>query len=140
MQVFQHLLQLFEHPLRRILGAGARKLLEPVDHVLQVLRPQHAGVRIERTRQLLRVLAHLLGQRLHELVERGAQIVGQFFDLFVGRPALQRLAQRLLRGAQRGFGVGELAVFDRHRHAPQPRHDFAQPIVDIRCLIGFEEF
>ena len=56
-------------------------------------------IRIERPRHL-RVLAHLLGQRLHELVERGAQLVRQLLDLLVGRAALQRLAQRFLRGAQ----------------------------------------
>ena len=131
LQVLEHLLQLFEQLLGRILGAGARHLLEPVDHVLEILRPQHAGIRIERARELLRVLAHLLGQRLHELVERGAQLVGELLDLLVGRAALQRLAQRFLRGAQRGLGVGELAVLDRHRHRPQPRHHVAQLIVGL---------
>ena len=108
LQVLQHLLQLVEQLLRRILGAGARELLEPVDHALEILRPQHAGIAVERARELLGILAQLLGQRLHELVERGAQIVGELFDLLVGRAALQRLAQRLLRLAQRGFGIGEL--------------------------------
>ncbi len=94
-------------------------------------------VRVERPRELLRVLAHLLGQRLQELVERSAQILGELLDLLVGRAAFERLPQRLLGGAQRRFGVGEMAVLDRHRHAPQPRHDIAQLVVDLgRCWPG----
>ena len=112
--------------LRRVLGARARQLLEPVDHALQVLRPQHAGVAVERARELLRILAHLLGQRLHEFVERRAQLVGQLLDLLVARAALQRLPQGFLRLPQGGFGIGEAAVLDGHRHAPQPRHHIAQ--------------
>ena len=97
LQVLQHLLQLFEQLLRGVLGAGARELLEPVDHALEILRPQHAGILVERAGELLRILAHLLGERLHEIVERRAQFVGQLLDLFVGGAALQRLAQGFLR-------------------------------------------
>ena len=62
-------------------------------------RSLRIALRIERARHL-RVLAHLLGQRLQELVERRAQLIHQLLDLFVGGAALQRLAQRVLRGAQ----------------------------------------
>ena len=68
-------------------------------------------VLVERARHL-RVLAHLLGQRLHELVERGAQLVGQLLDLLVAGVAIERVAQRVLRLAQRLFGVGDIAVLD----------------------------
>ena len=133
LQVLQHLLQLFEQLLCGVLGARARELLEPVDHALEILRPQHAGILVERAGELLRVLAHLLGERLHELVERRAQLVGQLLDLLVGGAALQRLAQRFLRGAQRRLGVGQHAVLDGHRHRPQPRHDVAQLVVGLRA-------
>ena len=74
-------------------------------------------LRIERPRHL-RVLAHLLGQRLQELVERGAQLIHQLLDLFVGGAALQRLAQRVLRRAQRLLGLGDVAVLDRAPPSP----------------------
>ena len=129
LQVLQHLLQLLEHLLGGVLGAGARQPLHAVEHALQILRAQVAhAVRIERPRHL-RVLAHLLGQRLHELVERRAQLIHQLLDLFVGGAALQRLAQRVLRRAQCLLGLGDVAVLDVDRHRPQPRHDVAQAVV-----------
>ena len=131
LQVFQHLLQLIEQLPRGVLGAGARQLLEPVEHALEVLRAQHARIGIDAARLLLRILAHLLGQRLQELVERGAQFVGQLLDLFVAGAAFERLTQRLLRRAQLRFGVGDVAVLDLRRHRPQPLHDFAQMIVGL---------
>src|ERR1700730_1902106 len=132
LQVFEHLLQLFEQFLGRVLGAGACKLLHPVDHVFQILRPQHAGILVELALRLLRVLTHLLGERLHELVERRAQIFGELLDFLVGRATLQRLTQGFLCLARRGLGVGKLAVLDHARHAPQPRHDVAQLVVGLR--------
>ena len=41
------------------------------------------------------------------------------------------MPQGLLRLAQGGFGIGQLAVLDRHRHAPQPRHDITQLVVGL---------
>ena len=97
----------------------------------QILRAElRASIRIERPRHL-RVLAHLLGQRLHELVERRAQFIHQLLDLFVGRAALQRLAQRILRRAKRLLGFRDVAVFQEHRHRPQPRHHVAQAVVGL---------
>ena len=81
---------------------------------------------------MLRVLAHLLGQRLHELVERGAQLVRQLLDLFVGRAALQRLAQRVLRRRAARFSASEtLPSSSVDRHRPQPRHHVAQLVVAL---------
>src|SRR5262249_35567099 len=68
LQVFQHLLEVLQHPARGIPGAGARHLFESVDHVAQILRTDLARIGIERARELLRILAHLLRQRLHKLV------------------------------------------------------------------------
>ena len=131
LQVLQHLLELLQHLARRILGAGARHLLELVDHAPQILRAQLAGIGIERPRELLRVLAHLLGQGLQELVERRAQLVGELLDLLVARAALQRLAQRFLRRAQGLLGIGDAAVLEMHRHVPHARNDVAQLVVAL---------
>ncbi len=77
-------------------------------------------------RATLRIFPHLLGERLHELVERGTQVVGQLLDFLVARTAFQRLLQGFLRSAQGGFRVGDIAVLDEHGHLPQPADDVAQ--------------
>jgi hypothetical protein len=64
LQVLQHLLEVLQHPARGIPGAGARHLFEPIDHVAQILRAELARIGIERAGKLLRILAHLLRQRL----------------------------------------------------------------------------
>src|SRR5260370_2538690 len=101
LQVLEHRLQFLQQLPRRILGARTRQILDPVEQVLQVLRAEHARVGVERTRELLRIVLELLGERLQELVERRAQLLGQLLDLLVVVAALERLAQRYLRCAQR---------------------------------------
>src|SRR5262245_1932014 len=100
LQVLQHLLEVLQHAACGIPGAGARHLFEPIDHVAQILRAELARIGIERAGKLLRILAHLLRQRLQELVERGTQLVGEPLDLLIAGAALQRLAQRFLGRAQ----------------------------------------
>ena len=126
LQVVEHLAQLVEHLLGGVARAGARQALHAVEHAAQILRAKLAHlVAVERPRHL-RVLAQLLGQRLHELVERRAKLVHQLLDLFVGRAALQRLAQRVLRRPKLLLDLGDVAVLEHHRHRPQPRHHVAQ--------------
>ena len=72
LQVLQHLLEVLQHPARGISRPGTRHLFKPVDHVAQILRAKLACVGIERPGELLWILAHLLRQRLQELVERRA--------------------------------------------------------------------
>src|SRR5262245_31111459 len=131
LQVFQHLLQVLQHPARGIPGAGARHLLEPIDHVAQILRTDLARIGIERARELLRILAHLLRQRLHELVERGTQLVGEPLDLLITGAALQRLAQRFFRRAQSLLSIGDAAILQMHGHVPHARDDVTQLIVAL---------
>jgi len=90
-----------------------------------------ASAGIDRPRRL-RVLAHLLGQRLQELVERRPQLLHQLLELFVARPALQRLTQRILRLPQPRLGVGHVAVLDLRRHRPQALHHLAYRVVVLR--------
>ena len=125
LQVFQHLLQLFQQLPGGILVAGARQPLQPVEHALEILLAQHFRVGIERTRQLLRIVAQLLGELAQEIVQRSAQIVGELLDLLVAGAALQRLLQRFLRRAQRLVDVGDLAVLDGDGERPQAADDLA---------------
>src|SRR2546426_1039596 len=131
LQVFQHLLKILQHLTRGIPGAGARHLFEPVNHVAQILRADLARIGIERARELLRILAHLLRQRLHELVERGTQLVGEPLDLLIAGAAFERLTQRFFRRAQSLLGIGDAAILQMHGHVPHARDDVAQLIVAL---------
>ena len=130
LQVFQHLLQSGRATARRVLGAGAGELLHAVEHTLKILGAELARILVERPRHL-RVLAHLLGERLQELVERRPQVVHQLLEFLVGGAALERLTQRLLGGAQLLLGVGDVAVLELGRHRPQPLHHVAQVVVRL---------
>ena len=134
LQVFQHLLQLFEQRLGGVLVAGARQPLHPLDHGVEVLLPHHPGVGVERAGQLLRIVLQLLGQLAHEIVERRTQIFGELLDLLVAGAALQCLFQGLLRRAQRLLDVADIAVLDRHRQRPQIADHLAQAIVAARAF------
>jgi hypothetical protein len=80
------------------------------------------------------IVAQLLGELAQEIVQRGAQIVGELLDLLVAGAALQRLLQRLLRRAQRLVDVGDVAVLDGDGERPQAGDDLAQRIVAARRL------
>ena len=129
LQILQHRLQLIEQLARGVLVAGAGERFQPVEHALQILLAERAGIAVERARQLLRIAAHLLGQRLQELVHRRAQLLHQLLDLFVAGAAFERLAQRVLRLAQRLLGLADIAVLDLQRHVPHARHHLAQRVV-----------
>ena len=120
LQVFHHLLELLQKLARGVLGAAARDALQAVEHVLEVLLAQHARIAVERTRELLIVLELLL-HRLHEAVHGGAQLVHQLLELLVAGAAVERVAQRFLRGAQGRLRFGNIAVLEADRHRPQPR-------------------
>src|SRR5215510_14701206 len=129
LQIVEHRLQFLQQLAGGVLGAVASHLLQTVDHVLEILRPQLALVRIERTRELLRIALRLLGERLQELVERGPQLIGEPLDLLVGGAAFERLAQLLLRLPQGGLRIGHAAVLERDRHVPHAGDHVAQLIV-----------
>ena len=134
LQVFQHGLQFLEQPARGILVAGARQIFQPVEHALEILLAQRARVTIERPRKLLRILAHLLGKSLQELVHGRAQLIHQLLDFFVARAAFERLTKRLLCLTQCLFGLRDVSVFKLNGHVPQPGHHFAQGVVVFRIL------
>ncbi len=96
-----------------------------------LLRSCWLSMRVLRSsgRAFLRVLPHLLGQRLHELVEGCAQLIGELLDLVVAGVAVERFAQRILRLAQAFLGLGDIAILKLNRHRPHPRHDLAQLVV-----------
>ena len=74
-------------------------------------------------------LTQLIGQSLHELVERRPQLVGEALDLLVAGATLQRLAQRIFGIAQRLLSVGDAAVLEIDGHVPHPGHHVAKRIV-----------
>jgi hypothetical protein len=117
LQILQHLLQLVEQLLGRVLVAGARQPLHALDHVVEVLLAHDLGIGIERAGQLLRIVAHLLGELAQEIIQRRAQVLGQLLDLFVAGAAFQRLLEGVLRGPQRLVDVGDVA----HRLATTSR-------------------
>ena len=117
LQIFHHLLELLQQLTRGILGAVARQVLQPVEHALEVLRAQRAGIAVERTGELLLVLQLLL-HRLQIAIHGGAQLIHQLLDFLIAGAAFERLAQRLLGVAQTGLGVGNVAVLDADRHLP----------------------
>ena len=125
LQIFHHLLQLLQQLASGVLVAALRKLLQLVEHVFQVALAEHAIVRAERPRQLLRIL-QLLHHRLHEAVHRRAELIHQLFQLGIAGAALQRLAQRLLGVAQLRLRVADVAVLELHRHRPHALCDVAQ--------------
>ena len=129
LQVLEHRLQFFQQLARGILVAGTRQVLQPVEHALEIALREHAGIAVEWTRELLRIFPHLLRQRLQVLVHRGAQLIHQLFQLFVAGAAFERLAQGVLRLAQRQFGLRNVAVLELHRHVPHARHHLAQLVV-----------
>ena len=84
---------------------------------------------------MLRIVAELLGELAQEIIQRGAQIVGELLDLLVGGAAFQRLLERLLRRAQRLVDVADVAVLDGDGERPQAGDDLALSIVGSR---GFQ--
>ncbi len=129
LQIFQHLLQLLEQLLGRILVAGTRQALHAVDHVLEVLLAQYLGIGIERPRQLLGIVALLFGELADEIIQRRAQVFGELLDLLVAGAAFQRLLERVLRGAQRLVDIGDVAVLDGDGERPQAGDHRAHRVV-----------
>ena len=119
LQILEHLLQLLQHLARGVLGAVAGHLLHAVDHVAQILRPHLPRIGIERAGELLRILAHLLSQRLQILAQRLAQRIGELLELGIGRALRQRLFQRVdgaLLGLQRRVGLAVAQALLRVAH------------------------
>ncbi len=82
----------------------------------------------------LRIVAHLLGELAHVIVHRLAQVLRQLLDLLVGRAAVERLLQRVLRRAQRLVDIGDIAVLDGDGERPHAGDHRAQRIVGVRGL------
>jgi hypothetical protein len=133
LQVFQHLLQFLQQLFCGIASTGTRHLFEAIDHAAQILRAQLPRVGIKRPGQLLRILSQFLRQRLQELVERGAQLIGKSLDFLVARTTLQGLTQSFLGRAQRLLGVRNAAIFEMNGHIPHAADDFAQLVVVLRA-------
>ncbi len=111
LQALQHLLELLHQALGLVPGAVSGELLDAVQHVAQVLRPDLAGVRIALCLLLLLAavlaVAHgLFGQLTHQPVHGLAEILRQPADLFLRGAALDRLAKPLGGLRHRPLGLG----------------------------------
>ena len=80
---------------------------------------------------MLRVVARLLGELAHEIIERGTQVVGELFDHFVAGSAFKRLLQRLLRCAQSLINIRDVAIFDRNSKCPHIVDGLAHRILGV---------
>ena len=113
LEIFEQRLQLIEHALGIGEIAVPRHLVELIEQRLQVLRGDRPQVAVDRLVAALLVAAlGLLGELVQELVERGAQLVGELADLLVRGAASEGVAQLLLQRPQVVFGIRQIAVFD----------------------------
>ena len=120
-------LHLVEHRLGFVARAVAGGLLHAVHQLVEIL-----GLLV---RILLALVALALGLARHfpgEALRRLAQVLHQLLDLVVARAALERLAQRLLGGAQIALGLGGVAVLDLLGHRPEQRGDVEKVGVGAR--------
>ena len=119
LQAVSRVAQLAQHLLRHVPVARARHVLQVAQHLLDVLRRHELAAAIHALHR--RLVLRLLGELLHELRQRLTQLLHELLDLLVRRAVLQGLRQALLGGAQGALGIGEIAVLDAQRDAPQLR-------------------
>ena len=130
LQVLHHLLELLQKLPGRILGAVARQVLQPVEHVLQVLLAQHARIAVERPGELLIVLnCSRIACMKRSIAARSWSMSCLISWSLAPRSSAWRSASSALRNA--GLRVGNVAVLDADRHRPQPRHHVAQIVVGL---------
>ncbi len=134
LQVLEHVLELGEELLGGVAGAVLGEVLDLVEHPLEVLRAEHLHVGVGRQVRHVRVPPRLLGHRLQEFLHRLAKLVGEPRDLLVGGAVLQRLAERLLRVAERLCGERQVAVLDAERDRPEIVDQLAEFVVVPRVL------
>ena len=92
------------------------------------------GPRAAFGRLIAQLTRLLLGEFIQELIQGGAQILGELANLLVRRIALQGIAQLLFRRAQIAFGVGKRAVLDLERHVPEIIRDIDEIGIALRVL------
>ena len=116
LQVVHHALQLRQELLRLVAIAGAGKVFQLVEHVVEILLAQHVlGILL----RFALLVGHAFGQRLEKFLHRGAQLRHQPLDLLVGGAIFQRFGQGLLGVPQPPFGKRQIAVLDAERDFPE---------------------
>ena len=119
LQLLEQIAQLAQHLLGHVARALPRHVLDIAHHALEILRSDHLVLR-HAGRHFHRLLAFgLLGELLHELRQRLAQLLHELADFLVRCALLERLGQVLLRLAQPALGVGQIAVLQSHRDMPE---------------------
>ena len=122
LQIAQDLVELREKFLCRFLGARLCQLLDRIEHLGEIFRPDHLAL-LRLALLLLAALLHpplrFLRHRLQILVHRLAQFLHELGDL-LGRRALgQRLFEFALDAVEFGAQVRDIAIFDADRDLPQ---------------------
>ena len=130
LKIFQHLLHLRQQFAGGIPRSRPGEFLDPVQHLAQVLLIERLLVSVEGLHRL-RVLPHLLRQRLHVLVQRFAQFLRQPGDFLIARAFFQRLAQGFLCISELALGRRQVPILDRQRKIPQKRQH------GLELVIGF---
>ena len=99
-QIFENILQMFEHFLGARAVTGTQHVLHLVEHRLQFLGADRAAFALQRCGVVLIVFLALPRREfLQELVHRGAQIFAQLAYFILWRVALEGIAQLLFGGA-----------------------------------------
>jgi hypothetical protein len=131
LKVLHHLRKRIEHLPGGITVAWLRHLLKAIKHALEILRSQLLRVGIERARRHVRILFHLLGERLDELVHGRAQLVHQPLEFLVAGAAVEGVAQCLLGILKTRRRVGHVALLKHGRVGPHLLDHLAQSVVAV---------
>ena len=137
LHVLHHLLKLLQQLLRLRRAALAHQLLNPFEQLIKLV----LGDLLALTLLALLVLAllavgvahGLLGQLLHVVVHRFAQLLHQLINLSLIRALPDRLRQTLLGAAQFLKGVFKRSFLNLESRLPQ---NFGNVFLDLRRQIG----
>jgi hypothetical protein len=116
LEIVHHALQFLQHLLSLIAGAGARQILDLVEHVVEIALAQH--VLGHRLLHFGRIVLILPRQLLQELLHGFAQLIHQLGDFLIGCAVFQRFGKRILGITQAPFGERQIAIFKLQRNAP----------------------
>ena len=129
LHALENVLELRQHALSHLLGAGLGELLDVAQHLVEVLLGEEliAVLLLLLLRHVALVL-RLLGERLHVARQGIAQIVDELLDLLGRGILLQRLRERVLRRFELALGLGQVAVLDAERDLPELIDDAADAL------------
>ena len=103
LHAFHEILHFGKKLLRLLARTALGHILEIAHHALEIFLAEHLLVLVL---SFLRLAAFvLLGELLHEIVERLPQLLHELLDLFFRRTVFERLGELILRFLERTLGV-----------------------------------